>query len=72
MQAGRDAAPVVASMARRTDDPQLQRRCLAVLAGFGAPGRASLLELAADREAPRLPWTKRRAARRLARRIGGA
>ncbi len=70
-RSGESAAPIAARVARRAPDATLQRRCLDVLAGFGESGREHLLELAAGRERPRLPWARRRAARRLARQMGG-
>ncbi len=68
----RDAAPIVATAARRAGGAALQHRCLDVLAGQGPAGREQLLALAADRGTPRLPWPKRWAARRLARRARGS
>ena len=67
----RDAAPIVATVARRAAGAALHRHCLDVLAGQGPAGREQLLALAGDRSTPRLPWPKRWAARRLARRVRG-
>lgn len=66
-----EAAPIVATVARRTTDGALQHRCLDLLAELGPPGREHLVALGSGDGHPRLPWAKRRAARRLARRIGG-
>lgn len=69
-RSGEVAAPIAAKVARRASDAALQRRCLDVLAGFGPTGREHLLSLAGSSERPRLPWARRRAARRLAHRMG--
>ncbi len=65
------AAPELATLARRSTDAGVQRRCLDVLSRCGDPGIRALRELATGPGEPQLAFRLRWRARRLARTSGG-